>query len=275
MALRGFRRRGGDDHPVWVAEALEAPIEASGLLEPGAFARALAGARGPSGRALTAVLRLPGASGCLHLRPLRRGGWLAPLRGDTVTDLRRPLDELRVTSELRSAGVPVPSPALLIAQREGRSWRAAVGTRFEEDTCDARVWLEAAPGGARVERAAHAAGVAVRRLHDAGARHRDLHAGNLLVRERGDDVEVIVVDLDRATLGADVPPRRRMHELMRLHRSLVKRGLVDRVGPRGYARFLASYTDGDRSLRAALKARRAHEQHRLLLHTLGYRLFAR
>ena len=59
---------------------------------------------------------------------------------------------------------------------------------------------------------------------------------------------------------------------MRLHRSLVKRGLLAEVGIRGCARFFASYTAGDRELRSALLRRLPRERARLAIHALGWRL---
>jgi hypothetical protein len=84
-------------------------------------------------------------------------------------------------------------------------------------------------------------------------------------------VECIVIDLDRARLLAELPPATRMRELMRLYRSLVKRGLVSRVGARGLAAFFGAYAGRDRALRAALRARLPRERIRLALHAWRYR----
>jgi hypothetical protein len=66
-----------------------------------------------------------------------------------------------------------------------------------------------------------------------------------------------------------------MKQLMRLHRSLVKHGLLAQLGERGCARFFASYTGKDRSLRSALLRQLPRERARLALHTLGYRIARR
>jgi hypothetical protein len=114
----------------------------------------------------------------------------------------------------------------------------------------------------------------VRRFHDAGGHHPDLHVKNLLVRSGSPSPEIIVIDLDRAWVAAPPEPRERMAELMRLLRSLVKRGLAGRVGPRGFALFLRGYTAGDRRLRRALLARLPLERTRLRLHALSWRVGA-
>jgi 3-deoxy-D-manno-octulosonic acid kinase len=242
-----------------------------GLPEPGALDALLAGAAASRGRGATALVALPGRDERLHLRPVRHGGWLGGLWRGRLLGLRRPLAELRVTSELAAAGAPVPRPVLVAGRRSGPLWIGAVGTVHEEGASDALAWLACGPGRATLLRAAAAAGSALRRFHDAGGRHADLHVGNLLVRERAGDVEVVVIDLDRARRGSAPEPGRRMAELMRLFRSLLKRGLLDAVGRRGCARFFATYTAGDRELRRALLAHLPRERRRVALHALGYR----
>jgi hypothetical protein len=111
----------------------------------------------------------------------------------------------------------------------------------------------------------------VRRFHDAGGRHADLQAANLLVRERGECTGVVVIDLDRARLVERMSPARRMKELMRFYRSLRKRDLLEIVGPRGCAAFLCAYTGGERALRHALLDSLPRERLWVAIHALGYR----
>jgi tRNA A-37 threonylcarbamoyl transferase component Bud32 len=122
-----------------------------------------------------------------------------------------------------------------------------------------------------VLRAAAAAARAARRFHDAGGRHADLHVKNLLLRERGAGVECVVIDLDKARIASDATPAERMAELMRLFRSLVKRGLLAQVGARGCARFFSAYCGDDRRLRSAMWRRVGAELRKVELHRVGYR----
>jgi len=281
-ALRRLRR--GEVVLLTVDPRFEAPARALGLLEPGGASRLLAdrGARA-GGRGPTARVTLPdpdaqaaAAGGCedrpsVLLRPVRHGGLLGPLLGDALWGLGRPAAELRVTAALRAAGAPVPIPAFVVGERRGGPlWRAAVATVFEAKAVDARRLLESNPSRAELLALAAAAGRAVRRFHDAGGRHRDLHLENLLVRDVARNPQVVLVDLDRARQVARVPPRARMAELMRLYRSLVKRGLARRVGSRPLARFLSAYTGGDRALRRALRAHLPRERLRIALHALTW-----
>lgn len=271
----GFQRLRRGRTELVVDPELEAPALAAGLLESDAFERAFATPHG-SGRVPTAVLDLRPAGPRLHLRRLVHGGLLGPLLGASFLGLRRPLEELRVTGALRAAGAPVPRPALALARtRLGPLRACAVGTWFEEGTVDAAELLASRPGPQRCLAAAAAAGLAVRRFHDAGGRHADLHVKNLLLREAGAGFECIVVDLDKARLLTDATPADRMAELMRLFRSLVKRGLLEAVGARGCARFLRAYCADDRRLRAALLRRLDPELRRVALHRVGYRATGR
>ena len=111
----------------------------------------------------------------------------------------------------------------------------------------------------------------MRRFHDAGGRHADLHVKNLLLRETPRAPDAIVIDLDRGAIGAAPAPARRARELGRLWRSLAKRGVAAQVGERGVAAFLAAYCAGDRALRAALGRHLPAERRRAALHGMLYR----
>jgi 3-deoxy-D-manno-octulosonic acid kinase len=270
--VSGFEERAERSRYLLVASAHAGAVAQLNLSEPAAVRDLLARETGATGRAHTAVVTLPGEDARLHLRPVRHGGLFAGLWGGGLLGLRRPIRELAVTTQLASAGAPVPEPVLVAGWRmRGPLWSAVVGTLHLEDSVDGVALLAATPDRARMLRAAEAAGRAVRRFHDAGGRHADLHVKNLLFREGGAATEAWVIDLDKARGGAPPGAGRRMRELMRLYRSLVKRGLLARVGARGCARFLGAYAGRDRALRRALRARLPRERLRVALHALAYR----
>lgn len=242
-----------------------------GLLAPDALERLRAAHAAAFGRAPTALVELPGDGPRLFVRPVRHGGWLGPLLGGALLGTARPLDELRVTAALHERGAPVAEPAFVLARRRaGPVWSAAVATLREEHARDALAFLGETPSRARLVRGARAAGSAVRRFHDAGGSHRDLHLKNLLVREAPAGTECIVIDLDRAELQRAVSAADRMGQLMRLYRSLAKRRLLAAVGSRGLAAFFGSYVGRDRKLRRALRTRLPLERVRLALHAWRY-----
>jgi hypothetical protein len=264
----GFRRHDAGERRLWVAPAWESAVLTLGLLEPGGCARLLTSATGPSGRSPTAVVTLPDREACLHLRAVRHGGWLAPLWGERLLGTERPLSELRVNAALRAAGAPVPEPVLVSAERRsGPFWSAAVATVHEPDACNGIALLEAGPSPEQAGRALAAAARSVRAFHDAGGRHLDLHAGNLLFRGHDD---CLVIDLDKAHRLERVAPGARMAEIMRLYRSLVRRRLLARLGADPCDRFLSAYCDGDAPLRVALLRHLPRERARLALHRLAW-----
>jgi tRNA A-37 threonylcarbamoyl transferase component Bud32 len=265
-----FRRIEANGRVLVVASDFEGAALALGLLEPGGLeqipVRSQAGGRGA-----TRLISLGGRAQRLHLRAVHHGGRAGGVLGRRLLSLARPLAELEVTTRLRARGSPVPQAVLVLGQRSRGLWRADVGTVYEEESVDGESFLRSAPSRARLLRAARAAGLAVRQLHDAGGRHADLHIGNLLVRERDLETQALIIDLDRARIEPGLSEARRMAELMRLHRSLVKRRLTGRVGDRGYAAFFRAYVAGDRGLRRALLTTLRHEQRRIALHALLYR----
>ncbi len=242
-----------------------------GLLEGGVLEELIRQASGGGGRVPHAVVALPGRPERLHLRPFHHGGLLGGLRGDALLGLGRPLSELRVSARLCAAGAPVARPLLVAGRRRaGPLWRAAVGTLHEEAAVDGAAFLSARPDAARLLRAARATGMAVRRVHEAGGRHADLHVGNILLREHVGRTEALLVDFDRARVGDPPGPRARMAEIMRLYRSLLKRGLLETLGAAGCRAFLAGYSGGDRALRHALLRQLPRERRRIAVHRLGY-----
>ena len=245
-----------------------------GLLEPGGLSRWVAsGVPGPAGRATTARIAVAGSKD-LHVRPIVHGGWLGPLWRGRVLGAGRAIRELRVASGLAAAGAPVARPALVAAERRLGLWRVAIAHWHEPDALDAACFLASGPGRSRTLRAAAAAGRALRRFHDAGGRHADLHAGNLLLREGDAGCEALLVDLDRARDGPPPGPSARLAEMMRLYRSLQKRGLARRLGSRGCVAFLRAYTGPDRALRSSLLRHLPRELRRLALHRLGWQILS-
>lgn len=241
------------------------------LLQPGALDALLARAKAhPGGRGGAWHFALPRPDHALHIRVFAHGGWLRALTGHRLPSLARPLAELRVTAELRALGVPVPEPVFVLGERSGLFWRAAFATALERNARSGGDFLRATLPAAHVREAVRSAGRAVRRLHDVGGRHADLHVDNLLVVERGDELpRVVVTDLDRGRIVTEITPRRRMAELMRLERSLIKNRHAG--SHRLAAVFLRAYVARDRELRAELLRSLPRERVRLARHSLLYR----
>lgn len=266
--IRSFLRSTDAEGTLVVHPEFEAAVRGLGLPSRDALAALFASAPASKGRSATAIAALPGRAERLHLRPVRHGGLLGDLWGERILGLSRPIDELRVTETLRELGAPVPRGVLVAGWRARPFWTAIVGTIQIEGTRDGEAWLEDSPSPTERLGGAEAAGRAVRRFHDAGGRHADLHLKNLLVRQDGC---VFVIDLDRAQAGEPPDAARRMRELMRLYRSLLKRQLFEQVGSEGRKAFFDAYTGGDASLARDLMSHWPRERRRVARHALGYR----
>ena len=70
----------------------------------------------------------------------------------------------------------------------------------------------------------------LQRLHDKGYSHRDLKAGNLLVRWEGPSPELVLLDLDGLKRTWHITQRRRYQGLMRLNVSLLECPVVNHEG---------------------------------------------
>ncbi len=129
------------------------------------------------------------------------------------------MQELVILNLCEQAGVPVVRPVAARAVRRGGSWQLQLATVHVEG---ARPLHEASGLGDPESRRSllERAGAAVRKMHEAGVCHRDLHTGNLLVDPAG---RVRIVDLDRAWVRDPLPQRARIGNLVRLARGQAKR----------------------------------------------------
>lgn len=130
------------------------------------------------------------------LRHYRRGGWAGRVVSDTYawTGLAatRPFREFRLTAQLRALGLPVPSPVAARVQRRGLAYRGDLITARIPRTETLADFLarEPLPLGEW-----HALGALLRRFHEAGLRHDDINARNVL---RDDAGGFHLIDLDKA-----------------------------------------------------------------------------
>jgi tRNA A-37 threonylcarbamoyl transferase component Bud32 len=261
-----------------VSERWKEAVEKLDLCHPGRIASARNAGQGATGRGNTEILPLTSSSSDptsrLIFRPMLHGGVVGPLLGPTYLSSNRVLNELYVTWALRKAGAPVPEPVMAQVERRRFGFHLAMGTRLEEDTVDGIGFLNQRPKAKRISQVTHAAGQAVRRFHDAGGSHPDLHLKNLLIREAAHDdspPEVFIIDLDGAEKRQQVSPGRRMHELMRLYRSVIKRGYNQQLSGEPMRNFFDGYVGEDTDLRDQLIARLPLERRKLSLRRASYR----
>ncbi len=216
---------------------------------------------------------IPLGTSSVVLRRYRHGGLLGWLTGALYLGPERALSELRVTARAEASGAPVPHVVCLaLWPVAGPLWSALIGTLEEREARDLLEVLEATLEPESRHGLARQVGGALRKLHDSGLEHRDLHLRNILAV--GPSRRIVVVDLDKATFhtAGPVPAGRRADNLGRLFRSIIKNELWGpRVGRRELAAFLGEYTRDQRALRRELRGWLPRERLKLAAHRLRYR----
>ena len=116
------------------------------------------------------------------VRHARRGGALARLLGDRYLGAPRFVREIDTAQRLARAGVPTPAVLAGVRYPAGLVHRADVATERVDGTDLVTLFFSPTPprGGIRTA-IFHAVGALVRRLHNAGFVHPDLHLRNVLI----------------------------------------------------------------------------------------------
>ncbi|MFZ8964355.1 MAG: 3-deoxy-D-manno-octulosonic acid kinase [Steroidobacteraceae bacterium] len=178
------------------------------------------------------------------LRRYLRGGLVARLSKDryawTGLERTRPFRELRLLERLQALGLPVPRPVAARVTRHGLTYSGELVTsRLPAAEPLGERWL----AGRASEEDWLAAGRCVRRFHDAGVRHADLNANNIMVDGLGG---VWLLDLDRGSLPGPGPWQRSV--LQRLARSLRKLAADERSWEAPWELFMRGHGDAEASL---------------------------
>jgi 3-deoxy-D-manno-octulosonic acid kinase len=193
----------------------------------------------------------------LFVRLYAHGGLLGPVLGTGFLNPRRISDELRVAILAYERGVPTALPvAVRIERTAGPLFTAHYVSEAIPDAVSLLALLsgtgqDPTPSPEAVRRLAVCAGDTVAALHEAGIWHADLSLGNLVVQGTLDAPRVFVIDFDKARPSDGIRLRRRIANLVRLNRSVLKwPGSRQAVRPRDRLRFLRAYarrcSDGDR-----------------------------
>lgn len=185
-------------------------------------------ARGRAGVASFALGEgLPG----MMARRYVHGGLFASIGRDLHFNPARALNELAVTEAAHAAGVRCPRPIGVLARKAwGPFWRLAFLSE-EVPQCEDLIHYccrlgEYPPETAAIEKrgAIRETAAQVRKMHDAGILHGDLHLKNLLLQRRVAGTPLVyVIDFDMAQgMRGGLPPELRLRNLKRLARSVRK-----------------------------------------------------
>ncbi len=207
------------------------------------------GARLLRGRGKPVSVPIPGRPGeRMVVRKYLHGGLSGPLFGGVFFGFSRSSAEAAVAEYAFRSGVPTFLPLAAVTRRFlalfYRAWLVSLEIQGGIDLLE---YLSSSPDPALKARVLEAAGRTVRKMHDRGIVHADLHVKNLLARGTdGPAPEVFVLDWDKSRIHEAATRRQRLLNLERLDRSAYKLALRGvSVTLRDRLRFLRGYTGGD------------------------------
>ena len=177
-----------------IRQALVGPDGARSTLYD--FAARSAGARPLRGRGIAYATRLPGGPRVV-VRHNRHGGLFARLTGDRFVSPTRAPHELETSIALRARGIPTPEILAYVLYPPGAVLQRADVASAEVGAGRDLADVLGREAGEQRKQALRATAALLSALADAGARHEDLNARNVLIA--GD--EAFVLDVDRVVLG--------------------------------------------------------------------------
>ncbi len=189
----------------------------------------------------------------MMVRRYRHGGLLAGVGRDLYLGTARATEELAVTEAARRGRLRTVIPVGVLCQRvHVIFWRLAFLSAEISDSEDmvhfcCRLAEYPAETAAREKRGViREAALQIRKMHDLGIHHADLHLKNLLLQRRqAGTPQVYVIDFDKARLGEPLDLEQRLNNIRRLARSVRKVRVASAVATAwDRLRFLRAYLHG-------------------------------
>jgi len=216
------------------------------------------------------VLLVKEKGGEVAVRKYRHGGLLRRLTGDLFFFGARPFQEVAVTEEVKSAGVPTLEILVAVLERGWGGWyRGYLITEYQPSATDLISYLDKKSKSKKRQEVIAKAAQAVQKIHARGIYHADLHLKNFLVEEKAG--RVLLIDFDKSKVFTRLKPSRRMKNLKRLDRSaekLKRLGLPLTKGDKEI--FCRAYAAGDQEIRPYLKTYRERYRWYKLLYRWGW-----
>jgi serine/threonine protein kinase len=241
-----------------------------------------------SGREPHAVIHVPELTNeKIIIRHSRHGGLFGYIAGDIYCKENRFLNELIASETAIKKGVNTAEIIAVIRHRAfGPFYRFEVLSKEISNSLDLIELLTNPPllplftkGGGRGgikfsdrKNIIEVVAQAIKKMHDAGLYHTDLHLKNILIQHTSDnDLKAYIIDMDKTKRMDVVSTRLRMRNLSRLDRSVEKlkanAKFENRVIPSkaDKLRFLMAYIGGDIEMKQYMKMpTRTYWMHRLL-----------
>lgn len=227
------------------------------------------------GRTLHPSLPLEGGKRMV-LRQYSHGGVLRALTGNLYLFGARSFQELALTEEIRSSGIPTVSSLGAIHHRIFFPFYQAYFLSIEvPHAIDLIQFFQetvAMPSSETLSlkrKTIRSAGLLIRQFHQAGFFHGDLQLKNILVA--GD--QLLLIDFDRSYRKPALSVQERIKNLLRLNRSVEKwKRLGVPITRTDRWRFFRAYTEGDKKIQEAMERLLRTYSLRFLFQRLGWAL---
>jgi tRNA A-37 threonylcarbamoyl transferase component Bud32 len=184
-----------------------------------------------NGRGLLASLEINDSHGeRMVIRSYMHGGWYGKINKDFFWGKFRPLRELIVNDEVSRRGIQTTVILAALSKRViGPLYKSTLISKEISGALDLIHYLKILKQRSVSERLKAKAGLAkavavmVRKMHDQGIYHADLHLKNILVQEKsGGDFSVYLIDFDKSEIWDRLSFKKRIKNLMRFNRSAEK-----------------------------------------------------
>ena len=181
------------------------------------------------GRGHCLAVDLNGMDGRVVIRRYRHGGFLGVIVGDLFWNHSRPLNELLVSEKALKMGLMTTRTVAVIKHNTlFPFFKAEMVTEEITDAFDLVCYIkdnklaDVNLHNKKKEIICEAA-IAVRKMHEIGIYHGDLHLKNILLKEeQSGKVCIYIMDFDKSTLHKSLSLAQRMKNLYRLDRSVEK-----------------------------------------------------
>ena len=160
-----------------------------------------------------------------RIRPYLRGGWIRHLNRDLFWGSKRPYQEFRISLQAYKSGIPTAEPIAGVVRKSPMGlglYRGYWVSREISNTKNLFHFLKSNPTFKKKRESLSQVALAVRKMHDIGIFHADLHLGNVLIQEDGDPLPIYLIDFDRARIQSPLSEKDRKANLIRFYRSAYK-----------------------------------------------------
>jgi len=234
------------------------------------------------GRSLLTSVEVKGVQGeRMVIRSYIHGGWYGKINRSLFFGKLRPLRELVISEEALKGGIQTVTILAALSKRVfGPFYNGKLISREIIGALDLIRYLQILKQRPASERLKVKAGLIkavaamIRKMHDQGIYHADLHLKNVLVQEGSKgDFQVYLIDFDKSEIRDSISYKKRIKNLMRFNRSAEK--LKEKGLPITFSdqwRFLREYFQDEQQVIQRAKKQIKRYLIRQEFHRMGWRL---